>query len=309
MFNDFIVQPVMNLLIAIYGLLPGHDFGLSIIIFTIVIRFLMWPLVRKQLHHAKAMRELQPEIKRIKKEAKGNRQKESQLMMELYKEKEINPLAPIGLLVVQLPIFIGLYHGIRLIVDNPEAINDLAYPFIHPLIDNIGTFNETLFGVVDLTRAAGSNTGFYLPAFILVLGSAITQFYQAKQIQPNEKDQKSLKEVFRGAKKGEQADSSEVKAAITRSTKFFFPALIFVFTYGLAAALPLYWMTSGVMALIQQKMVLKDDEEELEATATDKSNNKKITAEVIPSEKKKSKKQKSKKRKKKASSKKNKRRK
>ena len=60
MFTTFIVQPIFNLLVLIYALLPGHNFGLAIIIFTIIIRLLMWPLVKKQLHHAKAIRELGP---------------------------------------------------------------------------------------------------------------------------------------------------------------------------------------------------------------------------------------------------------
>ena len=72
MFTNLVVQPIFNLLVFIYALLPGHNFGFAIIIFTIVVRLLMWPLVKKQLHHAKAMRELQPELKRIKKESKGS---------------------------------------------------------------------------------------------------------------------------------------------------------------------------------------------------------------------------------------------
>ena len=73
MFTTLIVQPIFNLLVLVYALLPGHNFGVALIIFTIIIRLLLWPLVKKQLHQAKAMRELQPEIKRIKKATKGNR--------------------------------------------------------------------------------------------------------------------------------------------------------------------------------------------------------------------------------------------
>lgn len=67
LFEVVIVKPIFNLLVLIYGILPGHNFGLSIILFTIIVRLLMWPLVKKQLHQAKAMRSLQPELKRIKK--------------------------------------------------------------------------------------------------------------------------------------------------------------------------------------------------------------------------------------------------
>src|SRR5215469_5705059 len=101
MFTTFIVQPIFNLLVLIYALLPGHNFGLALIIFTVIIRLLLWPLVKKQLHQAKAMRELQPEMKRIKAESKGNRQKESLMLMELYKERGINPLGTFPILIVQ----------------------------------------------------------------------------------------------------------------------------------------------------------------------------------------------------------------
>ena len=98
MFTTIITRPIFNLLVLIYALLPGHNFGLSIIIFTVVIRILLWPLVKKQLHQAKAMRKLQPELKRIKQATKGNRQKESMMLMELYKERGISPFGSIGIL-------------------------------------------------------------------------------------------------------------------------------------------------------------------------------------------------------------------
>src|SRR3546814_9595492 len=92
MFDTLIVQPIFNVLVVIYALIPGHNFGLAIIIFTIFARLAMWPLVKKQLHQSKAMRALQPELTKIKKAAKGNKKQESMMMMELYRERGINPL-------------------------------------------------------------------------------------------------------------------------------------------------------------------------------------------------------------------------
>jgi YidC/Oxa1 family membrane protein insertase len=112
-FTTIIVRPIFNLLVAIYALLPGHNFGLAIIIFTIVVRLALWPLLKKQLHQAKIMRKLQPELKEIKKAAKGDRQKEALMMQELYKERGINPFGSIGIVLLQLPILIGLYSGLR----------------------------------------------------------------------------------------------------------------------------------------------------------------------------------------------------
>jgi len=67
LFNALIAQPIFNLLILIIALIPSHDFGIAIIIFTIIVRLVLYPLLRKQLHNTMAMKKLQPELKRIKK--------------------------------------------------------------------------------------------------------------------------------------------------------------------------------------------------------------------------------------------------
>jgi YidC/Oxa1 family membrane protein insertase len=294
MFNTFIVQPVINLLVLIYALLPGHNFGMAIILFTIVVRLLMWPLVKKQLHHAKAMRELQPELKRIKKESKGDRQKESAMTMALYKEKEVNPFSSIGLLIVQIPILIALYSGISKIIKDPQALIDYAYPFVEKignlpeLATNIDSFDATLFGFVDLTKAAlvPNGGGIYWPAMILVIGSAVTQYYQSKQLMPSDKDSRKLRDILKDAGSGKQADQSEVNNAVGRSTRFFIPAMIFIFTVNLPSALSLYWLTSGLVAIIQQNRVLGREEKVLEDSINSKPTakqraNKAIEAEVV----------------------------
>ncbi len=273
MFTTLIVQPIFNLLVLIYAMLPGHNFGLAIIIFTVIVRLLLWPLVKKQLYQAKAMRKLQPELKRIKKAAAGNKQKESAMMMELYKERGINPFGSIGVLIIQIPILIGLYSGLRRVVVDPHALITFSYPalqhltWMKQLAGNIHLFDSTLFGVVDLTRSALGKTGVYWPAMIIVLGSAVTQFYQAKQLMPNDKQSRSLKTILKEANTGKQADQSEVNAAIGRSTRFLFPAMIFLFTVNIASALSLYWLTGGLVAYIQQAIVLREDETEMEKEA------------------------------------------
>lgn len=296
MFTTLIVQPIFNLLVLIYSILPGHDFGVSIIIFTVIVRLLMWPLVKKQLHQTKAMRELQPEIKRIKAEAKGNRQKESLMLMELYKEREINPFASIGLLIVQIPIFIGLYSAINRMIQDPKEIVNFSYPFIQnlswvqTLAADISKFSAELFGVIDLGQSAIMKTGgIYWPAMIIVAASAVMQYLQSKQLMPNNKDSRGLKQILKEAGSGKQADQSEINAAVGKSTRFLLPGFIFLVTVNIAAALSLYWLVSGIVAYIQQAKVLGQDEKEMEAVA-DKSGKKIIEGEVIPSKTKKNKK-------------------
>lgn len=135
------------------------------------------------------------------------------------------------------------------------------------LAANIGTFDETLFGIIDLSQPAIGPEGLYIPALIIVAGSAIVQYFQAAQLMPNDADARGLRQILKDAGDGKQADQSEVNAAIGRSTKFLLPALVFVFTITVPAALSLYWLTSGLVAFIQQKIVLSKDEEEMEVIA------------------------------------------
>jgi YidC/Oxa1 family membrane protein insertase len=156
-FQVIIVKPIFNLLVAIYAVLPGHNFGLALILFTIVIRLLMWPLVKKQLHQAKAMRHLQPEIKKIKAAAKGNRQEESKMLMELYKEKDISPFGSIGTLVIQFIVLIGLYSGLREVVTKPSVIISSSYSWLTGL-----SWMKQLAGNIHLFDGCGCSFWFVL---------------------------------------------------------------------------------------------------------------------------------------------------
>ena len=109
--------------------------------------------------------------------------------------------------------------------------------------ENIRRFDNTLFGVVDLSRAAlNTGGGIYWPAMLIVIGSAVAQYYQAKQLMPNDKDQRSLRAILKEAGDGKQADQSEVNAAVGRSMRYLIPVMIFVFTVNIASALSLYWL-------------------------------------------------------------------
>lgn len=301
-FNVLIAQPIFNLLILIIALLPGHNFGVAIIIFTIIIRMAMYPLLKKQLHHAMAMKKLQPEIKRIKKETKGNKQKESQMMMALYKEREINPFASFGIILVQLPILIALYAGITKIVKNPQEIINLAYswvgnlPYMQSITADIHNFHANLVGLIDLTRLPLGPTGVYWPAMILVVGSVVVQYMQSKQLMMPDKNTRGLKQILKDTASGKEVDQSEVQAATSRFTLFFIPFIIFFVSMSLPAALSLYWLVGGLVALAQQTYILKQDVIEMEATVDTKPAEAQIITPKKPKNKKKASKKSSKKR-------------
>ena len=193
--------------------------------------------------------------------------------MELYKEKGVNPIGSIGVLIPQFIILIGLYDALRQVASNPKSLLTLSYsginglPWMQTLSHNIHRFDNTLFGFVNLTKSATGHGGIYWPAMVIVIGSAIAQFYQTKQLMPTQKDAKSLRAILKEAGSGGKADQSEVNASVTRSTRFLFPVMIFLVTVGLPAALSLYWLVGGLIAFLQQWLVLRKDEEEMEAIA------------------------------------------
>jgi len=238
MFTTILVQPIFNLLTVIYTFV--HDFGLAIVILTIIIRGILWPLVTRQLHSQRALQELQPELRRIKEQAKGDRQLETQLTMELYKEREINPFASFLPLLIQLPVFFALFVVLK-DVTHIADISKLAYPFVKhtsaiaDIINHKVAFHPTLFKLVDLTK----------PSIYIAALAALAQFIQTKQITPKQTP-------------GDQ------QAQMMAGMVYVFPALTFFIGLSLPSALSLYWLTSSAMAVLQQHIVLHRDVVELE---------------------------------------------
>lgn len=286
MFETLVTRPIFNLLTFIYSQLPGHNLGLAIIVFTIVIRVLLWPLLKKQLHSSKAMRDLAPELKRIKKETKGDRAKETELTMQLYKEKGINPFSSIGLALLQIPVLLALFSGLQKILRDPTELVNFSYSFIQntpwmkELAADIGKLDETLLGFVDLTRKPLENGTIYWQAMIIVILSAVVQYYASKMLMVTDKDARSLRQILKEAGNGKEADQAEVNAATMRNMRFVIPVLILFTSLNFAAALGLYWLVSGAVQYLQQWYILGRDQKEIN-TITASVGGQAIEAEVI----------------------------
>lgn len=272
-FETLIVQPIFNLLIAIYGIIPGSDFGVTIVLFTVIVRLLMWPLVKKQLHQTKVMRQMQPELKKIKAKAKGNRQLEAQMMMELYRERGVSPFGSIGLLLVQLPIFIALFQVIQIMTIHRDRIAQFTYDFLEKIgpiaaiIKDPTNFNESLLGVINLTKHAISNDGVYVPLLLLAVLASGLQYIQSKQVTPQPTEKKRLRDIIRASAQGTQADQSEISAIMSQRMIKIFPIITFFVTIYLPGALVLYYAATSGVAIIQQRIVLGKDAEEMDNLA------------------------------------------
>lgn len=286
-FELLIVQPLFNLLMLLYAVIPGGDFGVSIIVFTILLRIALHPLVKRQLHQTKAMRKLQPELEAIKRRTKNNRQLQGVQMMELYKKHGVSPFRSIGLLLIQLPVFIALYIVIQIFTLHRAELAKWTYDFlqnigpIKQIVEHPETFNEKLFGIVDLTQHAFNNGSINFILVALAFAAAIGQFYQTRQTMPHDGSKRRLRDILSEAAAGKEADQSEINNAIMGKMMFVLPFFMLFIMLSLPGAIALYYAVSTIVTVFQQWLVLRQDEEELEEIASEhptKQPGKKATA-------------------------------
>lgn len=284
LFDTLIVQPIFNVLLFIYGIVPWNDFGVALIIFTILVRLAMWPMLKKQLHQTRLMRKVQPELKKLKEKTKGNRALEAQLTMELYRERGVKPFSSIGLLFIQLPIFIALFRVIQILTTSRNEIGKYTYDFmqglgpIKELVAHPDKFNEMLFGVVNLTQhAIDKSYGVSVPLFILAVLAAALQYWQSKQLLPKQESKKKLREILKDSASGKDVDQSEVTAIMSGRMILLLPVILFFIGLYLPGALVLYYAMSSLVAIVQQHIVLSKDVEEMQemVSKTEKKESKK----------------------------------
>jgi YidC/Oxa1 family membrane protein insertase len=213
--------------------------------------------------------------------------------MELYKEHGVKPFSTIGTLIIQIPIFIALFFSIRKTIEDPNTLQTFSYDWVRDLswiqtiASDVSQFQHTFLGLVDLSRAGFGSGAIYLPAIIVALAAAYTQYHQSKMLLPDAKDSRRLRDILKDASSGKQTDQSDVSAAMSRNMVIFLPFLTFGFASYVPSALALYFLATGAFGYVQQKIILGQDVEEMSE----------IADEPAPAEAKKPKKAKAKKKK------------
>lgn len=229
-FNIVLYQPLFNALILIYEYIPGHDFGISVIILTVLTRVIFYPLGIKAIKSQKAMSELQPKIKEIKEKYKNDKDKEMKATLELYKQAKINPFSGCLPLLIQLPILIALYQvfwrGLQ-----PET---MAY--LYSFVPNPGLINPNFLGIFNLAESS----------IALAIFAGILQFVQTKMTLPKASLSKS---------KG--ADFSQM---FQMQMVYFFPIFtVYILSplspWNLPSAIALYWIVTTLFSIGQQFLV------------------------------------------------------
>lgn len=227
LFNLFFYQPLYNGLVLLIGALPWFDIGIVVILFTCVVKLVLFPLSKKSVLTQIKMKEIQPELDAIKEKHKDNKQEQALKVMALYKERKINPFSGILLIFIQIPIIFALYF-VFLKGGLPNIKTDLLYSFV-----KVPSSVSALFlGFMDITQKS------YAMAFF----AALTQFFQVRFAMPKIKKTNSNQPSF----KDDLAKSMSVQM------KYILPVIIFFIARGLPAVVALYWTTSNLFAIGQE---------------------------------------------------------
>jgi YidC/Oxa1 family membrane protein insertase len=233
-FNTLLYQPMYNALVFFYDVLPIQDIGLVIIILTIIIKGLLFPLTYKTIKSQRDMQAIQPKIKELQAKYKDDKETMARELMAVYKEHNVNPLASCLPLLIQLPVFIALFRVLRTGLGAVQP--DLLYSFVH----NPGTINVMFFGLINLSEIS-------IPLAIL---AALAQFFQARRTSA-QRPQKDVRD-----KKG--AKDEDMMASMNKMMIYFVPVMTLVIgCTSLPGGVMLYWLATTGLTLLLYSIFLK----------------------------------------------------
>lgn len=269
--NTFIFEPIFNLIAGLIAFIPGHSFGIALILFVIIVRLVFYPINKKQFVYVKKQKQIQVEVEKIRKKHQGNKQMIAMETLALWREHGFNPFAMLGYLLVQIPIFIALFQVVRKIAEDTANLVEYSYSFLQntnwmqQLSQNHELFDPSFgLGIFDLTKSA-TGDGFYLAAFIILIIAVIVQYVVFKQsmvTKPSSRDLPTFRELIRRQSAGEDIDEETIKAvqqkSISRMMTFALPGIIFLFGLGWHSAILFYFMLSSLFHWWQQKRANAD---------------------------------------------------
>lgn len=246
-FEILLLQPLASGLIVFYKLLGGN-MGLAIIVFSLFLRMVLRPLTRPYMESMKKMKELGPELEKVKKRHEGDKVKQAQAQADFYKEKGINPGAgclPYLLQIVVLIAFFNVFTRTLSADGNTVAnFNQLLY---EPLKFSPGETLDTAFLYMDLAVPDSISVPFLpfsLPGPVLILAAA-TQFISAKVMQTQTGIQQKVAEQTSGG-------ADDIQAVMQRSMIYTFPLFTLFIGLRFPSGLALYWLMFSLTQAYEQ---------------------------------------------------------
>lgn len=255
-FNLIFYGPIINFLVLIFqGLsslhIPGA-LGFAIIILTVMIRVLVWPLMTNQIKATKKMADLKPHLDELKVKHKGDKQALARAQMDLYKEHGVNPAGGCLPALLQIPIFIALYQAIINILPGAGGhINNINSLLYFPALSLPSSLDPNFLGInLGVKPADFASQGALL--LLVPLLTALLTFVQSKMalpkpIKPYPSD--SPKEVKE--KVGVEEGIGQVQSQMV----YMMPIMIGYFAFTFPVGLAIYWNTYTILGIIQQHRI------------------------------------------------------
>lgn len=253
MWNTFFYQPLVNALIFFYQFL-GQNLGWAIIGLTVVIRGILTPLTLPSMRSAQKIKDLQPELNKLKEKYGHDKQVFAQKQLEFYKEKGVNPAAGCLPQIVQLVILIALYQAFNQVLkSNGDTIANLNQLLYSPLQLPLNAVLNSKFLYLDLTKP----DIFMIPALklgpilidklpgLFLVASAVTQFLSSKLMMPAAAAGEEKSKLTEGA-------SDDMAVAMQKQMLYLFPIMTLFIGFTFPSGLVLYWFTFSVFMLVQQ---------------------------------------------------------
>lgn len=229
-FNLTLYQPLLNGLVFLAGVVPWGDVGVAVIVLTLFVKIILFPFSHKSIKTQRRMKEIEPEVKKIKEKYEKDKQEQARRVMELYKTHGLNPFSGCLFFIIQLPVIIALYwvfwKGLSSGIDP-----NILYSFIS--IPEILNFN--FLGFIDMTGKS----------FFLAALAGISQYIQLQLSLPPAETPQAKSTSFK----------DEFARNFTFQMRYVFPAFVFVISYTISAAVALYWAVSNIFSIAHELAV------------------------------------------------------
>lgn len=234
-----VYQPLYNTLAFLIGIFPGHSVGLAIITLTVIVRLALFPLTGKSMKAQKVMKELEPELKRIREKHKEDKQLQAKKTMELYQERGVTPFSGCLPLFIQIPIIIGLY----LVFKDLKEIN---MQHLYSFVLNPGTLDMhfLIFDLAGKSMLLAATAG-----FAQYIQTDLSLGRQPAPV-PDTSGKKSFQEDF--------------QKSMQLQMRYVLPVMISFIAFKTSSAVALYWTTSNILSIVQELLIRRSMKREKE---------------------------------------------
>lgn len=230
-FFNGIYEPLYNALVYLVDIVPAHDIGIAVIILTILVKVILFPLSRQAIRTQAAMREIAPEVEKLKEKYKDKQEEQARAIFALYRERNIRPFSTFFLIFLQLPILFGLYW-VFWKGGFPSINMDTLYAFV-PAPERV---NMQFLGIVDMSERS----------LILAALTGLTQYLYTRLSMGKRKPREKV---------DTPTFSSDMAHSFDLQARYVLPLLFAGISYTLSAALPLYWTTSNLFMIAQEYLM------------------------------------------------------